>query len=74
MNDDVTITEAELPAYEHLYDMTDSTPVAHRFDRIIGNQLMCSMHNSSCPSLTIKPTEVLEYDSKGQLVLVDKAP
>ena len=60
---------------EEFYDMNKSVPVQHRFDFIRGNQLVCTLHNSDgCPSMTIKPTEVLERNKHGQLELIDRAP
>lgn len=64
--------EPELVAPQ-LVNMSDVVAPQHTFNRIIGNQLMCSTH-TTCTSITIKPTEVLEPNENGELVLVDKAP
>lgn len=57
------------------FDLSNVTPVNHTFERIVGNQLVCTEHNSlDCPSITVKPTQVLEFDKEGRLQLVDKAP
>jgi hypothetical protein len=56
------------------YDMSQETPVEHRFDCIVGNELRCSLHNGQCNVIIIKPTQVLEKGSDGLLHLIDKAP
>lgn len=65
------ILEEGMPPVET--DMAAVTPITHRHDRIVGNELRCSMHDGRCPVIFIKPTEVLEYNEKGELTLVDKA-
>lgn len=55
------------------FDMNAVTPQEHRFDRIIGNQLQCSLHEN-CVGMFIKPWEVLERNEAGDLILVDKRP
>lgn len=60
---------------EQVFDLSNLTPIDHVFEHIVGNQLICTLHNSqNCPSITVKPTEVLEFDEDGRLQLVDKAP
>lgn len=60
---------------ESTFNIDDFVPQLHRFEKIIGNQLLCTSHTSpDCPRLTIKPTQVLERNSKGELELIDKAP
>lgn len=55
---------------EHEYDMQSVTPTEHKFDHIIGNQLQCSLHEN-CVGLFVPPTQLLERNEKGELVLVD---
>lgn len=64
-------TDEVLQEDAQLFDLSKLPTVTHKFDHIIGNQLMCSLHDA-CTSITISPTAVLEPNSKGELVLVEK--
>lgn len=57
------------------YDMSAPQPIAHRHDKIIGNELRCSLHepNTVCPVIFVKPTEILIKDEEGILHLYDNA-
>ena len=63
--------DLEVLPEQQTYDVSSFTPVAHKFDHIIGNQLMCSLHDA-CTSITVSPTAVLEPDNRGELQLVEK--
>lgn len=64
-------TDELLQADAQLFDMSNLPAIHHKFDHIIGNQLMCSVHDT-CTSITISPTAVFEPNAKGDLVLVEK--
>jgi len=70
--DDKTIAETEFEIPTETIDIGAVSPVDHTFDHIVGNQLMCSLHEY-CVSITVSPTAVLEPNEEGELVLVDKA-
>ncbi len=70
--DDQEIAEKEFEVAPELIDLGAVSPVDHKFDYIVGNQLMCSLHGY-CVSITISPTAVLEANEGGELVLVEKA-
>lgn len=69
--DDQPENEVQEEATHH-FDLSSITPVEHKFDHIIGNQLMCGLHDQ-CTSITISPTAVLESNAQGELMLVEKA-
>ena len=62
--------------YEHTdtqyTDMAAITPTAHRFEKIVGNELRCTLHAAGCPVIYVKPTQVLERNANGELELIDK--
>ncbi len=59
---------------KQLYDLQSPELIDHRFDKIVGNQLLCSLHPGGiCPAIFVKPTEVLEEGADGKLHLIDKA-
>jgi hypothetical protein len=57
------------------FDMSKNTPVEHRYDKIIGNELLCTLHeNAHCPVIYVKPTEILVRDEEGTLHLYNNMP
>lgn len=56
------------------YDLNSAVPIEHRHELIVGNELRCTLHDGTCPVIRVKPTEVLERNDAGELVLVDKMP
>jgi hypothetical protein len=72
MNSSQELEELTPPAPQTV-DLSQHIPITHSFDHIVGNQLLCSLHET-CGAIFIKPTEVLEHNQQGDFVLVDRAP
>jgi len=70
MDNEPEPTEDELPETQTI-DLSQLPTTTHNFDHIVGNQLMCSLHDT-CTSITVSPTAVLEPNEKGELQLVEK--
>lgn len=66
--------EAKEPTNEQEFDISQQPQMEHRFDKIIGNQLVCTLHDqsTSCPVIFVKPTEVLVKGEDGTLHLFDQ--
>lgn len=73
MDDDLEFEDGQETMPEtQTFSLTDVPTITHSFDHIVGNQLMCSSHDT-CTSVTVSPTVVLEMNEKGEMQLVDKA-